>query len=104
MARKKKKVKDEKALTFAKRPTRRRVYETFRYVRFVSTCGRYAVEKSTYLGKGKVPIVWRALVHAGADCWNCIGGSRNLYRTRKTAEEACERHAAGSGGAKGKQS
>jgi hypothetical protein len=78
----------------------------FRYRRITSTCGRYAVELSTYLDnraiyertlattgskqKARAAMlsdVWRALV-ADGDGWTVI----SRHRKQARAEAACENH------------
>ena len=79
-------------IEFRKTPKRFR-RDMFRYVRYVTTDGRYCVQKSKYDGKAYLPTVWYALRR---DCvtgnWNELLGR---HRTRAAAERTIQQ-AAGS--------
>lgn len=76
---------------FAKNPQRRTAAGgAFRYRRFVSTCGQYAVERSapTYTRNPAARHIWRALIWAEPGTWRIL----STHRTRRAAERACNHH------------
>ena len=72
-------------MTFRKHATRRTV-NGFRYARYTSIDGRFAVEKSTWTGRAAIPVVYRALKRIDVG-WVII----SPHRTRRAAERAAER-------------
>ena len=74
-------------LTFRTTPQRRILLGAFRYRRFISTCDRYAVERSSTTFTSDPRVLWRALVRLDGR-WEII----SRHRTRPAAERACRSH------------
>ena len=74
-----------------RRHPRRRDRNGFRYRMWVSVDGRFAVERSRWMGRGDLPDVWRAL-RWDIDRWDLLVNRRTgaiAHRTRGAAERTC---------------
>ena len=75
---------------FSKRPSRRDRLG-FRYWRWISLDGRFAVERSRWTGRAALPDVWRAFEQDGGD-WRLLLNVRTgktTHRARAAAERTC---------------
>lgn len=83
-------MRPQQMIVFRKR-ARRREWNGFRYSLWVSTDGRFAVERSRWTGRAGLPDVWRAFQRDGGDWRLLLNGrtGKTTHRTRAAAERTC---------------